>query len=131
VGERDNLAVVRALYEDFASGEHRAAFASYHPDVDWDVRGLGDGRQYRGHAGVREFWRAWLESFDDYAVEVENLTAEEDQVLAEVVVTATGHDSGVPVEFRHCQLWTLDAAGLVTRVRFFESRAAAEAELSG
>jgi hypothetical protein len=68
---RENVEVVRALFDAFARRDHEAAFAYYDPDIEWDAsRGAEGGASdiaavYRGHEGVRNYWRRWLSAWED------------------------------------------------------------------
>src|SRR5690242_6520919 len=67
MGEEDKKAIVVELYRSFRERDNDAAFALYDEDVVWDVTGsdmLGLDGAYRGHEGIRRFWREWLEAWD-------------------------------------------------------------------
>lgn len=123
MGARDKVATVRALYDAFSAGDHRTPFEHYHEAIEWDATDTrwNEGL-YHGHAGVRQFWVHWLSFWDDYTVEVTELLGVREHVLAQIVMAARGKDSGVPVSLPHCQVWTFDEDGLITRVRFFQER---------
>jgi ketosteroid isomerase-like protein len=64
---RENLEVVRAIYDAAARRDEEAAFALYAEDIVWDVSKSGRAAVlmssvYRGHEGVRRFWRDGLGS---------------------------------------------------------------------
>jgi ketosteroid isomerase-like protein len=77
---------------------------------------------YRGHDGIRTFFRAWLGAWDEWDLEVEEITAiDRDRVL--VVFRQHGRMRGtrVPLDNRTAQLWTLRDE-LVVRVQDLPSR---------
>ena len=87
MGER--VEIVRAMLEMFRRREHETPFAFYADDVVLDASqlpGLAGGGVYHGHAGVREFWRAWLASWADIEWEYEVVEGDrsEDQVVVDV-----------------------------------------------
>jgi ketosteroid isomerase-like protein len=80
---------------------------------------------YRGHEGVREFWRESLSAFGEIDFEVEELIDAGDQVLAVAREREVGRASGAPVETTHLAVWTL-AGGKVIQLQVFDDRHAAE-----
>jgi ketosteroid isomerase-like protein len=83
------------------------------PDVVIDLSTLGAGlapglrEHYRGLDETWDFWRTWLESWDDYRFRVENLEARGHHVLWEIDVTAKGAATGIEVTTRLAQVFTL------------------------
>src|SRR5436190_198345 len=44
------------------------------PEIEWvEDPQRADGRTYRGHAGVRDSFERWLEGFDEYSFELEEI----------------------------------------------------------
>lgn len=125
-----NLAIVRALYESFASGDAKAAFDAYAPDIEWDVSDTDwtEAGQFHGHSGVRRFWRIWLATWDEYSAEAEAFVDAGDEVLVDVTMRGVGKESGVRIKNRHAQVWTL-RDGKVTRLRFYRDGREARADL--
>ena len=85
-----------------------------------------DGRSvWRGRDGFLDFIRTWTEQFDDWSIRVERLIdADENRVVALTHQTATGKESGVPVELNVGQVWELEADRW-TRVTNYLSQAEA------
>jgi ketosteroid isomerase-like protein len=83
---QENVEVVRDLLEAFASRDHQRAFDFYDPDIEWDASKQGlivDAQNvYRGHDGVREYWREWLAAWKDIDFEVEGILDAGDDVVA-------------------------------------------------
>jgi ketosteroid isomerase-like protein len=108
---QENVELVREGYKHFAAtGETRA-----HPDLVWDVSNLGwpDQQLYSGPEGADEFNGQWAAAWDDWELEpVEFLDAGE-RVVVIVVQRGRSKASGVPVEMRFAQVWTLrDGQGI-------------------
>ena len=68
-----------------------------HRDVEFDVTGMApeglllDYQEvYKGHDGVRQFFRQWVEWWDHYHVDLEELI----YVDGDAVVVAVGHQTG-------------------------------------
>jgi ketosteroid isomerase-like protein len=69
---QENVELVRRLLRTFASRDYEGVFAFYDPDIEWDARsmpvsGMSDDLEgiYRGHDGVRTYWRRWLQAWTD------------------------------------------------------------------
>ena len=93
------------------------AFAFFHPDIEWDTRALPDGAVVRGHAGVRDFWRSWLDAWESIRFEYTNWREEGDDVVVTLIHLARGRASGVPTQFGpYLQRWTV-RDGLIVRMR--------------
>ena len=71
------------------------------PDVEWveDPR-RADGRAYVGHAAVLGSWQRWLEQWDRYGFEIEEVLDCGDEVLVCATERARGAGSGASVEAR-------------------------------
>jgi ketosteroid isomerase-like protein len=105
------------------------------PDVEVDltasqVVSLPDGTTFRGMDGWLVFWRGWFEPWEDFNAHVLSYTARADHVLVDVVITARGRGSGVPLELRQTQIWTLRERKVV-RLRIFDTREEAVASIGG
>src|SRR5215207_9042809 len=64
-------------------------------------------RLYRGHDGLREFWRDWLQAWE--TVEFKRLVPEDhgDHVIVEVDQRNRGRGSGVDIDFHYFQTFTV------------------------
>ena len=88
---------------------------------------FGHGGLWRGRDEWWEFWREWLETWDDFDYDASNFEAIGDDVLIDLRIRGRGRGSGVPVEWSQTQIWTF-RDGEVTRLRpGYESREAAVA----
>jgi ketosteroid isomerase-like protein len=84
---QENVELVRRLLDLFAKGEHEAVFVLYDPEIEWDATNhaaLVDDLSgiYRGHEGVRTYWRQWLQAWRDIEFEVEDVRDAGDEVVA-------------------------------------------------
>ena len=104
-----NLDVVRRGYEHFAAtGELPADI--YDPEFVWDMshfRGWPEQQTYEGIDGARAFLRAWTDAWEDWELEVESLQEVGDQVLAIMHQRGRSKTTGLPVDMRFGQLYTL------------------------
>ena len=110
------------MYECFRERDNETPFTYYADDIEWDARGaslLGLDQVYRGHDGIRTFWRQWLDAWDEIEFETT-----EPEVLADgriqVIVRQRnrGRGTGIWVDQRpYSHRWTL-VDGMVTRLEF-------------
>jgi ketosteroid isomerase-like protein len=130
-----NVEIVRHVYEAAARRDSASVLALYDPEVELDnsalaVVGWGGG-VYRGHDGLRNFFREWHEAWEtvDYDFD-ELIDASGEFVISVVSRRARGRASGAEVTLDLALLWTIRDERVV-RVVWFSSRedalAAAEA----
>jgi ketosteroid isomerase-like protein len=86
---QENVELVRRLLDMFANRDHEAVFAFYALDIEWDATAAPDfgavddlSGLYRGHEGVRAYWRRWLQAWKDIQFEVDDVLDAGDQVVA-------------------------------------------------
>jgi ketosteroid isomerase-like protein len=98
---REDVETVQRAWEAWERGDMEALFRFYDPEIEWDQSrygGFGFDPVYKGHKGVRKFFREWLSSFDDYWARPDEFIDAGDCVLVRVTQGGRGKDSGVPVE---------------------------------
>ena len=115
---QENVEIIRRGYAHFkATGQVRV-----HADLVWDVSRLGwpDQQIYAGPEGANQFNAEWADSWDDWELEPEEYLDAGDRVL--VIVTQRGRSktTGIPVEMRFAQVWTL-RNGLGIRMELYAS----------
>ena len=99
------------------------------PEIEWvEDPQRPDSRTYRGHAGVLESFRQWLDTFEQYDYEVERITdCGGDDVFVVANEHGTGALSGAPVGARIYTVVTVKD-GKIRRYReFYDEGAALEA----
>ena len=84
---QENVELVRDLLEAFRLRDHERAFDFYDPDIEWDSTRIAEfipdlAGVYRGHEGVRTYWRRWLSAWKDLQFEVQDVRDGGDQVVA-------------------------------------------------
>lgn len=102
---QENVDLIRLGYEHFsATGEIRT-----NPDLVWDVSRLGwpDQQIYAGSEGANQFNAEWADAWDDWEMEPEDFIDAGERVV--VILTQRGRSkaTGIPVEMRFAQVWTL------------------------
>ena len=125
---RENLEVVQRCLEAFDAGDYDAALDVLHPDIAYDMTHVPDGQIYRGHDGVREAFRLWMGTWEDYHQERGELIDAGDEVIVPVVEHGRGKGSGVEMQRTTYGIWTL-RDGKAIRIRFQSSRAEALADV--
>ena len=124
---RENVEVVRRLWEAAERQDDQAVYALYDPAIVWasTINGpLEVGGHYHGHEGVRQFFLDWLESFETYQAQAETFIDAGGRVLVGYRVSGRGKGSGVEVEMLRWNVYEV-RNGLVTRLEIFETKAEA------
>ena len=119
----ENAELVGRLYErfnarDFAPRDLVADdFELYDPD-------LPGGGVFRGPDGLTAYLHQYIDAWEEYRVEVEELREVGDRVLALLRHVGRGKGSGVESELRDAHVWTV-RDGLAVRWRTYLDRAEA------
>src|SRR5688500_9421394 len=97
------------------------------PDITIDARGrggpLGHGGVWRGRDEWVEFWRDWLEPWEDFDYETSGYEAVGDHVVMDISIRGRGRGSGAPVEWTQTQIWTFRDGRVVALRPGYETRA--------
>jgi ketosteroid isomerase-like protein len=117
-------AIVRGAYEVLNSGDVEGALEFLDPGVEWvqDPNSKFERGTFRGRERVTRYWRRWFEAFEDFHLEPERLfDMDDNRILVFSTFTATGGESGLPVEFRIAHMFTL-RDGKIAHVRAYLER---------
>ncbi len=125
----ENVEIVRRLYQTVERGDTAAVFAFYDPEVEWDMTrgplaGLTGWGVYRGHEGLRRFFRERHEAWEEITDECEELIDGGQAVISITTSRGRGRTSGIEVEGRNSSVWTIEN-GKIVRVVWFATRAEA------
>jgi ketosteroid isomerase-like protein len=115
---QENVEIIRRGYEVFeATREIRA-----HPDLVWDVSNLGwpDRQLYHGPAGAMQFNAEWAGAWDDWELVPEDYVDAGERVVVIVNQRGRSKATGIPVEMRFAQVWTL-RDGQAIRMQLYAS----------
>ena len=124
---RENVEVVRRIYEAGGRREGAAVLSLYDEDVEWDSSGspmgLLSGRAvFRGHDGIKDLFREWYEAWAETKHDAEEFIDVDPHVIAVGTLRGRGRTSGVEVTWDgYASTWTL-RDGKVVRVAWFRSR---------
>ena len=124
---QENVEIVRRMWEAFLAADFQTALSFYAADVEWDGTNLPDGQIGRGHEAILGHVTKWAEAWNDWTVEVERVVeAGGDQVI--LFTRERGRsDSGLTMDERHAELYTLRDGKIVRRQGFSDPSQALEA----
>jgi ketosteroid isomerase-like protein len=124
----ENVEVVRLAYDYVSTGQDAVTvLAIYDPEIEWDIslaparHLLGEPHVFRGHNGLKKFFRAWYEAWEVVKPDLEELIDEGDRVIAIETTRGRGRASGLSVELPHVSVWTI-REGKIIRVQWFATR---------
>ena len=123
---RENVEILRRLYEALNRDDFDGAVEFAHPEVEFIRPGFES--RLRGAGALR----AWLEpdALVDQRWEAKEFRVNGDKVLVHQTNRARGASSGIELDVETWAVWTMDDDGLVTRIEGFlnhEESAALEA----
>ena len=101
------MEIVRSLLDSFVAGDLEAPFNHYADEIEFDGRHFPDGRVYRGHDGVRAFFRSFFAAFSEFELEIEAMFASGDEVVVLSRERARGRTSGAWLHLCCAQVYTL------------------------
>ncbi|MDQ3730254.1 MAG: nuclear transport factor 2 family protein [Actinomycetota bacterium] len=103
------------------------------PDVVWDNT-VGSPPDHsgliRGKAAVEKIIREWVSSWSEYRISVNEVVEAGNDVILDVSESGFGRESGVPLEHRHCYLWSF-RDGLIVSGSEYASKTAALGAIKG
>jgi ketosteroid isomerase-like protein len=76
---------------------------------------------YRGHEGLRQLQREWLEAFETHHIDAERFIDAGDVIVVGYRVTGRGKASGAAVEMHRWNVYRI-RNGLVIRIDMFETK---------
>lgn len=111
----DNVATVRGAYEAFGRGDVAAVIATLADDVEWSSPlTLPHGGQFKGKAGVGEFFQGIGALWTSLNLTIEGVTALSADTVVGVVRASGELRSGGPAGYGAAHVFTL-TNGNVTR----------------
>ena len=122
---RENVEIVRRMYDAFHGRDVEGALGHFHPDVEVDASkarpDIGIGR---GHEDVNALVASWIGAWDHWREEIEEIRDLGSRVLVLSVQRGRGKGSGAEVEARYAVLYELDG-GRITSLRMYRNAAEA------
>jgi hypothetical protein len=112
----ENVGVVRGAYDSFRRGDIPSIIGILHDDVDWHIPAVLPHRfDARGHDEVRQFFEKLMEVWDELAVEIDDIVASGDHVVA--LGRANGKIDGRAAGYGFAHVWVMADS---QATRFFE-----------
>jgi ketosteroid isomerase-like protein len=123
--------LVRGIIQALNRGDLDEMLGRMHPDFEWrPLETSPVARVYRGREQVRRYVEDWLGTFQSLRVELEDPTQVGDRLVVEVRGHGRGRASGVQLETRFCQVWTL-RSGMAVAMEEHATREQALASIAG
>ena len=103
-----NVEILRAAYDALNDGDVESALGVLEPDAEWQEHSeLPEAGTYRSRDAIRTFLLGYLDSWDEFRQETEELIDSGDRVAVVLRMAARGKGSGIEVEARYVHLWTM------------------------
>jgi ketosteroid isomerase-like protein len=105
--QRENIEAIRAGVEAFRRGDFEAVLTLLDEDVEvYMPTELPNSGTYRGHDGYRQWVAQWLEAWEGFDLEIEQIEpVGQTHVVSRTHQTARGKGSGIPVEMWIAYMW--------------------------
>jgi ketosteroid isomerase-like protein len=117
------LALVQRGIARWNAGDYEGALEDLEPDIEWHTSGdiPGFDPVYRGHDGVRRFWRAWTEAWESMTADIEEVFVRDVDILLYARFRARGR-GGLEVDQPVAFLFTPGPSGRLRRFEAFWNR---------
>ena len=100
---------LRRGYEALNRGDVSVVLELLGSDIEWhEPAPSPHAGIHRGRDGFEQFFRGWIESFEGFRVEPEDVVERGDRLIAVVRQSGRGRASGVEVEARLAHVWTVE-----------------------
>jgi len=106
---QQNVDSLRRAYEAFSSGDLERILEFAHPDFEAVIPPelSAEPDTYRGHDGIRRYFQSFADAMDEIRFQPEQFWDAGESVGAIVRLTAKGRQTGIGVEQRIAQVWTV------------------------
>jgi ketosteroid isomerase-like protein len=102
------LELVRAIVDALNRGDVAGMLARMDPDFEWTpLEDSPVARVYRGREQVRRYVEDWLGTFEGLRIVLEDPTEVGGHVIAVARARGRGRASGLELDSRFCQVWTV------------------------
>jgi ketosteroid isomerase-like protein len=103
-----SVELVHGIVEALNRGDVDGMLANMHADFEWTpLESSPVARVYRGHEQVRHYVEDWLATFESLRLVLEDPAEVADRVVAVVHGHGRGRASGLQLDSRFCQVWTV------------------------
>ncbi len=105
---RENVEVVRAVYEAVARGDLETANSLLHPEIEFHTYvHAPEAGVYRGKQAVQEYNEVLFGQFESLRIELEELVDAGDQVIAVTTQHAVPKGGSQAIEVHMAETWTI------------------------
>src|SRR3954447_22518007 len=118
---KENVEIVRTAIEAWGAGDMDSFCASLDPDMIWNPV---EAVTSQGHEGLRATLARWRDGWDEYEQTAEEFLDVGHRVVATVHFQGRGHGSGVEIDQRFYEVYTV-RDGKVVRMDEYTTRAEA------
>jgi ketosteroid isomerase-like protein len=112
---QENVEIVRRFFEAIRQGDNAAALACLAPDVEYQV---GQELPMRGRDAVWAMWERWESDWEELETVTEEFLDAGEHVVVTVRCAARGRGSGVEVDNRTFDVFTLRDGKCVRKLEF-------------
>jgi ketosteroid isomerase-like protein len=125
---RENVEILREAYEALNHGDIESALGVLEPYAEWQEHSdLPEAGLYRSRVAIRTFLLGYLDSWEEFHQETEELIGSGDRVAVLLRMAAKGKGSGIEVQARYAHLWTMRGGRGVRVDAYADPNAALEA----
>jgi ketosteroid isomerase-like protein len=118
---QQDVEIVRTAIEAWGAGDMDSFYASLDPDMVWNpVEAVAS----QGHGPLRATLARWMSEWDEYEQTAEEFVDIGDRVLATVHFQGRGRGSGIRIDQRFYEVYTV-RNGKIVRMDEYTSRAEA------
>lgn len=122
---RENLEVVRRVFEAWNNSGVDGALSAFDPSVEWTTPDDDpDAGTYRGFEAVAAFLQGWEDSFEDFSGEAQEFIEAGDRVVVPLIVSGRPRGSNHVVTVPETQVFTV-RDGRIVEVREYRTKAEA------
>jgi ketosteroid isomerase-like protein len=128
---QENMEFVRSLYAAFcrlAEGDDIASYVIAYFEPDCEYLPVEEEEAIRGHDAMAGWIKRWFEAWDEFRVDIDELTeAGDGAIFATVAVHARGAGSGIQVNQRFFHIFDLRNGKVSRQLEYVERGEALEA----
>jgi ketosteroid isomerase-like protein len=128
---QENVEFVRSVYAAFcrlAEGEDIPSYVIAHFEPDCEYQPVEEEEAIRGHDAMVGWIGRWLEAWDEFRVDIDELTEAGDRaIVAAITVHAHGTRSGIQVNQRFFHIFDLRNGKVSRQLEYLERGEACEA----
>jgi ketosteroid isomerase-like protein len=104
-----NVEALQRGYEALNRGDVSLVLELLDPDLEWHEPGDSpEAGTHHGRDSFERFFRSWIDSFDEFRVEPEQVVQRGNDLVAVVRQSGRGRASGVEIEIRLAHIWTVE-----------------------